>query len=239
MSNVVTMTDNIIIFPGKDDNAIKVNNDILHFDFSKPKKILNIDINKISNIWWKNEGETKVALFTPDENGVLDHFFEETEENFNTIIKPFTDQYTAEKDRIEQEQEEYNTFENCQRRALNQLNTEFESAKESAHIISSLGFTTDANSVANENITGLLLTIGEDHPVSFCDYHNKFRDLNKSQLQILQTEIIINAQNLYNQKWAYRLSLEGANTIEELDNIVQNIKFEMVDFSKEAADAQS
>ena len=132
---------------------------------------------------------------------------------------------------------EYNKFENRQKRALTQLNQDFEDVKERAYIKSSLGFTSDADSTANENITGLLLTIG-DNTIQFCDYYNEFHELNKSQLTTLQNEIIQNAQNLYTQKWQYRTAIENAADNSSLDEAVSQINFTYADFSVNEENAE-
>lgn len=140
------------------------------------------------------------------------------------------------KDRKDQEQEEqekeYNKFENRQKRALTQLNQDFEDVKNRAHIFSSLGFESDADSTANENITGLLLTIG-DSTIQFCDYYNEFHTLNKSQLTTLQNEIIQNAQSLYAQKWQFRTAIENATDNSTLDQAVSQINFTYMSFKQE------
>lgn len=137
------------------------------------------------------------------------------------------------KEAYEKERQEsgYYVFENCRARALTQLNTDFEDIKEQAHVKSSLGFDVDANQTANENVNGLLITIGEG-VCQFCDYENQFHELNKSQLETLQLEIIANAQNLYAQKWQYRTAIEQCQDNEELERIVASIKFTYMDFTQ-------
>lgn len=166
--------------------------------------------------------------------------FDET--RYDSYVQSFVDLWQIEKDKMDEEQqeqedqhqqaqEEYNKFENRQARALTQLNDDFETAKQRAYIKSSLGFTIDANQTANENITGLLVTIGETETIQFCDYYNKFRELNKTQLQILQTELITNAQSLYQQKWQYRHAIEDCVDNEGLDAVLATIEFTYMDFT--------
>lgn len=156
-------------------------------------------------------------------------------DRYNDFIQPYVDLWQAEKDRLEkeeqEEQAEYNKFENRQARALVQLNQDFEKVKERSHIKSSLGFTVDANQTANENVTGLLVTIGDTETVQFCDYHNQFHELTKANLRVLQTEIIANAQNLYQQKWVYRTQIEQCSNNEQLDTVLEGIEFTYMDFT--------
>lgn len=205
----------------------------LDFDVNLIKNNIpeNIKNDEITSLNWDKSKPSETYINTV-ETGVVR--FELTEENYNKYIKPYVDIWQQIKDKIEQEQEEqekeYNKFENRQKRALTQLNQGFEDVKNRAHIFSSLGFESDADSTANENITGLLLTIG-DSTIQFCDYYNEFHTLNKSQLTTLQNEIIRNAQNLYAQKWQFRTAIENATDNSSLDEAVSQINFTYMDFS--------
>lgn len=231
---MVTINDSILIVPS--ENKINVNDEALIFNFIKPEKIKDINIEKIEIIYWKWGGENKIAYYEDKLYGEKYREVPLTDANWQEVVKPFADQWQAEKDRIEQEQEEaekeYNKFENRQARALIQLNADFETVKERAHIVSSLGFTADANSTANENITGLLLTLGDSETCQFCDYYNQFHELNKTQLTTLQNEIIQNAQNLYNQKWQYRTAIENCVDNDGLDAVIETIEFTYMDFTQ-------
>lgn len=217
--------------------SINVDTDVLFFDSLSidlikndlPEDLKDEQIDFIN--WWANEQSQ--TGFSLHENGKAIPF-ENTEENYNKYVKPYVDIWQARKDEIEQEQQEqeaeYQKFENRQARALTQLNSDFETVKERAYIKSSLGFTADANQTANENVTGLLVTIG-DGTCEFCDYYNQFHTLNKAQLQTLQTEIIANTQNLYQQKWVYRTQIEGCSDNEQLDEVTAGIEFIYMDFT--------
>ena len=216
----------------RQSKLISVNNEALSFEFNIPEIFPE---SFFYLIWWEHENE--YAFYTinnGDVNDQTEHKLSGSEEDYNTYVKPFVDQWQAEKDRIEQEQAEYESFENRQARALVQLNEDFETIKERAHVKSSLGFEADANQTANENVTGLLVTIG-DGTVFFCDYNNEFHELNRAQLETLQKEIIQNAQNLYTQKWQYRTSIEECTEIEELTEIVDNIDFWYMEFQPQEA----
>ena len=232
---MATMNDSALIIPS--ENSINVNGEHLVFNYTKPEKVKNIPIELIEQINWKRTGIGNNICYYGDVlygNDYHEMQLDDDNTTWEEVIKPFTDQLQAEKDRIEHEQEEaekeYNKFENRQKRALAQLNQDFEDVKNRAHIFSSLGFESDADSTANENITGLLLTIG-DNTIQFCDYYNEFHTLNKSQLTTLQNEIIQNAQNLYTQKWQYRTAIENATDNSTLDEAVSQINFTYADFS--------
>lgn len=232
---MVTINDSVLIIPS--ENSINVNNEHLVFNYTKPDTVKDILIALIEQINWKRPGVGCNICYYEDE--LYGEKYKEmalTDSDWETCIKPFADQWQAEKDRIEHEQEEaekeFNKFENRQKRALTQLNDDFEDVKNRAHIFSSLGFESDADSIANENITGLLLTIG-DGTIQFCDYYNEFHTLNKTQLTTLQNEIIQNAQNLYAQKWQYRTAIENATDNSTLDQAVSQINFTYMSFKQE------
>lgn len=228
------MKNKVIVYLEKD--WINVDGDLLtNLEFSidlienvlpdnvQKENVIQIDYNVSS------QGKINFAI-----NDGSPRFFDATEENYNKWIQPYVDIWQAKKDQQQQEQEqiqqEYNRFENRQARALVQLNQDFETAAQRAHVKSSLGFEVDANSTANENVNGLLTTIG-DGTVQFCDYYNGFHELNKAQLETLQSEIIQNGQNLYAQKWKYRTAIEDCVDNEGLDAIVATIEFTYMDFS--------
>ena len=204
---------------------ISVNNEALNFEFNIPEIFPE---NFFYLIWWEHENE--YAFYTinnGDVNDQTEHKLSGSEEDYNTYVKPFVDQWQAEKDRLEAEAV---YFPKLQKEALENLNEDFEDAKQRAYIKSSLGFTADANQTANENVNGLLITIGNE-TVEFCDYYNEFQMLNKEQLETLRLEIIQNAQNLYQQKWNYRCAVETCTNKNELDEVVAGIKFTYMDFT--------
>ena len=223
------MENSVLI--GFEDNVIFIEKNGLYFPFTREhlKNIpQDINVDDINEVKWNVRGETSLVL-----KGGNVHSF--GEEKYNDYVQPYVDLWYEEKERLEQEeqeeQEKYNKFENRQARALIQLNSDFETVKDRAHVKSSLGFEVDANQTANENVTGLLVTIGEGETVQFCDYYNEFHELNKSDLETLQSEIIKNAQSLYSQKWQYRTAIENCMDNETLDSTVESIEFTYMDFT--------
>lgn len=100
---------------------------------------------------------------------------------------------------------------------------------------SSLGFVVDSDVRAVTDVSGLI-TVAESTPeeqrqnVAFMDHENQPHMLNLDQLNVLRLEIIQNGQSAYQQKWAMRESINGAQSAEDLDAI--EIKFNGLDFSK-------
>lgn len=214
------------------DNEELINS--ISIDTIKDNLPNTINKDEVFGIRWILNDPSQTCIHTT-KNG--DYLFEPNEENYNKWCKPYADIWQQIKDQKDQEEAEAeaerNKFENRQARALIQLNADFETVKEHAHIMSSLGFEADANSTANENITGLLLTLSDDATCQFCDYYNQFHELNKSQLTTLQNEIIQNAQNLYTQKWQYRNAIENATDNSTLDQAVSQINFTYMSFKQE------
>lgn len=190
----------------------------------------DLDPTKISGINWNVMSENKIYFML--KGGSVRKF---DSDKYDDYIQPYVDIWQAEKDRLEQEQAEaqaeYNKFENRQARALTQLNANFETVKDNAHLKSSLGFEADANSTAKENVQGLIEEVG-DGTVQFCDYYNQFHELNKSQLETLKSEINQNGQALYAQKWQYRTAIEQCSDNEGLDQVVAGIEFTYKDFTQ-------
>ena len=186
-----------------------------------------------SNVGLSEKGYITLANGTPFVFG---------EDKYNDYIQPYVNIWQAKKDEQDQQQQEaeaeYNRFENRQARALVQLNQDFETAAQRAHVKSSLGFEVDANSTANENVNGLLVTIGSG-TVDFCDYYNQFHELNKSQLETLQSEIVQNGQSLYVQKWQYRTAIENCSNNEQLDAVLETIEFTYMDFTPQTDQGES
>lgn len=111
------------------------------------------------------------------------------------------------------------TLDELKAQKLEELNRAHEQAEADAHVLSSLGFTVDADDRANRDVDGLLKTLKDGETVSFCDFNNDFHELNRAQCETLQIEIIQNAQALYAQKWQYRTQVEAAESVEELEAI--------------------
>lgn len=228
-----------IVYVGLKDGIVSVENEsfpIKNLSADLIKKYLpeTIEPTDIGGISWCLNDPTQ-TVFNTYHNG--DFRFDVAEENYNKFIKPYVDIWQAKQDEQQQEQEkaeaEWNKFENRQARALTQLNQDFATATERAHVKSSLGFTADANSTANENVNGLLITIG-DGTVQFCDNNNQFHKLNKAQLETLRAEIVQNGQNLYAQKWKYRTAIEACSDNDQLDAVISSIQFTYLDFSASA-----
>ena len=216
------------VLVGFDDCSIFIEKKGFYFSFTREhlKNIPpEIDVNSIVEVVWNVNDQTYLTL-----NDGSTVFF--AEDKYNDYVQPYVDLWYAEKDRIDKEQEEQKNewakFENAKPRKLNLLNEEFDAATNRAYVVSSLGFTIDANETANRNVTGLISTIG-DSTVQFCDYYNQFHELNKAQLETLLDEITKNGQNLYAQKWAIREAINATQDNEGLEAV--EIEFTYMDFS--------
>ena len=97
-----------------------------------------------------------------------------------------------------------------------------------ATLISSLGFTADADERAMIDVNGLV-ALGEVS--TFMDAENKPHELTLEELKTLQVEIIQSGNAAYQQKWVLRKAVEDAESEEDLKTIA--IGFSPVDFSKD------
>lgn len=116
-------------------------------------------------------------------------------------------------------------------RKMTRLKNEFDHASSSAYVKSSLGFTIDANDVANRNIQGLITTLEDTGTefTQFCDHENVFHNVSLADFKVMRLEIIRNGQYLYQQKWAYRDQINTIDNVAELSKL--EITFENLSFS--------
>lgn len=106
-------------------------------------------------------------------------------------------------------------------------------------LVSSLGFKTNANVTAFDNVSGLVaqLQYASDlgyygKKIGFMDFDDQLHEIGLQELKTLQVEISANGSNCYAQKWALRNQIQNAQDKQELDAI--EIKFEPTDFTAEA-----
>lgn len=97
-----------------------------------------------------------------------------------------------------------------------------------ATLISSLGFTADADERAMIDVNGLV-ALGEG--ATFMDAENKPHELTAEELKTLQVEIIQSGNAAYQQKWTLRKAVEEAESEDDLKAVA--IGFSPVDFSKD------
>ena len=106
-------------------------------------------------------------------------------------------------------------------------------------LVSSLGFKTNANVTAFDNVSGLVAQLqykadkGEENPqVGFMTFDDELVLLNIEDMKTLQVEISANGSNVYAQKWLLRQKIQVAESEEALDAI--EIVFTHTDFTTEA-----
>ena len=106
-------------------------------------------------------------------------------------------------------------------------------------LVSSLGFKTNANVTAFDNVSGLVAQLQYandlgyyDKKIGFMDFDDQLHEIGLQELKTLQVEISANGSNCYAQKWAMRNQIQNAQNEQELDAI--EIKFEPTDFTTEA-----
>lgn len=194
------------------DNVILVNNTPLQFDY-KPI-----------------EGHEQVhAIQWHDGKGVLEFTdYSGRDTDYEADVAPYVALYQAEKARLDAEaaakNAEYNRLENVKARKLAELNRAMEEAKvsSSVSILSSTGYTVNANTTAKQNVDGLItaMTATGRGTVSFMTFDNQLVELTLEQLKTIQLELISYGNNLYARKWGLRSQIEACKTKEEVDAIV-------------------
>lgn len=114
------------------------------------------------------------------------------------------------------------TLEEAKALKLAGLKVAFQTAAETAHCPSSLGFEIDANDTANRNVASLIrqLIAGVIETATFRDYNNQYHPgLTLTDLNTIQGEIDVNGSRLYAVKWAYEQQIAQAQDVEALEAI--------------------
>lgn len=207
------MEEHVTVIPG--DGVISVNGLPMQFKFPPVA-----GHEKVHAIQW-HEGNGTLEL---------DGFISEplTAADYDRAVAPYVQFWETEKARREAEkaeqEAEYNKLENVKARKLAELNRAMEEAKvsSSVSILSSTGYTVNANTTAKQNVDGLItaMTATGREVVGFMTYDNQLINMTLEQLKTIQLELISYGNNLYARKWALRSQIEACKTKEEVDAIV-------------------
>lgn len=111
---------------------------------------------------------------------------------------------------------------------LARLNDAFQQRRnDDATLISSLGFTADADERAMIDVSGL---VALEAPAAFMDANNVPHELTTDQIKVLHKEIIQSGNKAYETKWALRNAINACQSVEELEAV--ELKFEPVSFAE-------
>lgn len=197
------------------DKLIIVNGAAVRVDF----EVLECHKDMHALQWHKNE---KHVEFKDDFNQQLDESLYEEE------VAPYVAIWQEERDRLDAEaaaaEAEYNKIENVKARKLQELNAGLSAARSDskASIESSVGFSINADDVANTNIAGLITYMESTgtEKTSFMAFDNSPKEVSLQDLKTMQTELAAWGQCLYAYKWQIRTQIEAAETKEEVDAII-------------------
>lgn len=207
------MEEHVTVIPG--DGVISVNGIPMQFKF--PPVAGHEKVHAIQ--WHEGSGTLELDNFTSEPI---------TASDYDRAVAPYVQFWETKKARREAEkaeqEAEYNRIESVKARKLAELNRAMEEAKvsPSVSIQSSVGYTVNANTTANQNVDGLITAMtatGRD-TVSFMTFDNQLVELTLEQLKAIQLELIRYGNNLYARKWALRSQIEACKTKEEVDAIV-------------------
>lgn len=230
----MTGTDSILIIPS--DDLINVNQVALNFEYTKPQTIKDIPIEKVHTILWKWGNESKLCYYNDVLYGQDYREIKLTEDDYDTSVKPFVEQWQTEIDRIQEEQAnleaEYNKFENYREMAYNKIRETYKMVTQKPYLISSVGFSIDANASAYQAIDGLI-NRGETVE-NFMDYDNVSHSVTVEQLKIMRDEIVQQDSHLKTQKWNFLDLLEKTTTKDEVDEVLSACHFSYLNFSGES-----
>lgn len=206
------MEEHVTVIPG--DGVISVNGLPMQFKF--PPVAGHEKVHAIQ--WHEGSGTLELDGFTGEPL---------TADDYDRAVAPYVQFWNTEKARREAEkaeqEAEYNKLENVKARKLVELNRKMEEAKTSSSvsILSSTGYTVNANTTAKQNVDGLItaMTATGREVVGFMTYDNQLINMTLEQLKTIQLELISYGNNLYARKWALRSQIEDCKTKEEVDAI--------------------
>ena len=235
----ITIDDSVFVVPN--ENYIEVNSETLHFNIVKPTKVKEIDINLVSQINWKSGGLTNLCYYEDILYGEKYREISLTDEDWETCVKPFADQWQVEKDRLEQEQiqaqQEYSKFENRKERALDSIVNDYHTALEKGFVRTSLGFDADISpdSVATLSATNLSLNrniLAEEPPKTvFRDFYGLKRELDKVQVELLICQINIAQNHIRELKYEFKSKVKETFDNESLNTALDTCVYSTLDFS--------
>ena len=207
------MEEHVTVIPG--DGVISVGGVPMQFKF--PPVAGHEKVHAIQ--WHEGSGTLELDGFTSEPLTAAD---------YDRAVAPYVQFWETEKAKREAEkaeqEAEYNKLENVKARKLAELNRAMEEAKisSSVSILSSTGYTVNANTTAKQNVDGLItaMTATGREVVGFMTYDNQLINMTLEQLKTIQLELISYGNNLYARKWALRSQIEACKTKEEVDAIV-------------------
>ena len=234
---MATINDSVFIVPS--ENMVHVNDTPLNFLIDKPETIKDVDIELVSQIYWKWGGENCICYYGDKLYGEDYHEIPLTDEDWETCVKPFTDQWQTEKDRIEQEeqeaQENYQKFSSRQLRAYDLVKTNYQSALDNAPVVTSLGFDADISTESTATLLGSKLNLdnGTYDSVNFVDYYDIDREIDSTQINIILSQINQAQNHLRNQKQDYIAQIKNTYDNESLNALLPSLKFTTLDFTQD------
>jgi hypothetical protein len=207
------MEEHVTVIPG--DGVISVNGIPMQFKF--PPVAGHEKVHAIQ--WHEGSGALELDDFTNEPLTAAD---------YDRAVAPYVQFWETEKARREAEkaeqEAEYNKLENVKARKLAELSRAMEEAKvsSSVSILSSTGYTVNANTTAKQNVDGLItaMTATGREVVGFMTYDNQLINMTLEQLKTIQLELISYGNNLYARKWSLRGQIEACKTKQEVDAIV-------------------
>lgn len=214
------MRTSVVVIPS--DHLISVDGLAYIFEFSAPDNLHAIQWHTGSGHYEYTDATANLPL---------------TEKDYDDKVYPYVRLWEREHQKAVQARAEaeleYNKLPNVKERKLAELTFALNQVRETAWVMSSLGFQADANDTANTNVDGLIKSMTALNLTStyFCDYNNVTHLVTIDDLKTLQLEIIQNGQALYAQKWAIRDAINAAKKKEVVDAI--EIKFTMMDFTND------
>lgn len=161
------------------------------------------------------------------------------------FVQPYVDLWQAEKDRIEQEeqqaQEELNKFENRKERALTQITDDYHDALERGFVRTSLGFDVDISPESVATLLGTqtslvysMNTLVEGSPTpktAFRDFCGLKHELDAMQVERLVYEINSAQNHIREMKYMFKTQVKETYDNDSLNAVIENCIYSTLDFT--------
>lgn len=238
-------------------NYVEINFSIKHVKVDNEQGLfpLNISTSLIKNppenkdnideiIWDESlnfNPVSKGTLFYKNGGGNI--LFDETK--YADWVQPFVAIFEAEKDRIEQEQqqaqEEYAKFENRKERALTQITDDYHSVLERGFVRTSLGFDADISPESVATLLGTQInlaytarTLGEESEVPktvFRDFYGLKRELDVVQVERLVCEINGAQNHIRELKYKFKDQVKNTGDNDGLNAVIEQCVYSTLDYT--------
>ncbi len=228
-----------------DGQIINVNGELLNISPISLDLILNklptdVDFSNTKSMGWSDNMGLSQKGFISLGDGTSFTF---DEGKYNDCIQPYVDIWQAEKDRIQQEQEEaereYQKFENRKDRALQAIRNDYQSVLAQGFVRTSLGLDADISPDSTATLLGtevalsrqIRLKEAENPTTPFRDFYDIVHELNQTQIELVIVQINRVQNHLRESKNTFLTNIKNTYDNTSLDEVIAQCIFTTLDYS--------